>query len=79
MKDRQKTKAARLSEEHRVEMAQELRNQQLERDQHQRQLNEQIQAKVLAEALKVTSIAFTIFTMVGIYQKSKVVWQGHRS
>ena len=57
MKDRKKTKTARLDEEHKVEMAQELRRQQLERDRVTQQLNEQIEPQLLGDALKGKSRA----------------------
>ena len=57
MKDRKKTKTARLDEEHKVEMAQELRRQQLERDRVTQQLNEQIEQQLLGDALKGKSRA----------------------
>ena len=52
MKERQKSKAARLQEEHNVEMAQELRNQQHERDVMTQRMNEQIEQQLLSDALK---------------------------
>ena len=52
MKDRRRARTQRLQEAHNVELAQELRNQQLERDAAAKTSTEQLQKQLLGEALK---------------------------
>ena len=52
MKDRRRARTQRLQEAHNVELAHELRNQQLERDAAAKTSTEQLQKQLLGEALK---------------------------
>ena len=64
--ERRKVKVAHMQEQHDVEVARELRDQQLMRDKLKEQEAKEIEAKVIQDSLRVSSRSFSVIIGVKI-------------